>query len=69
MTKSYKVSVNLSQEDVELLQTAARTTNRTMSEVIRHAIGLERVAQRVRTTPDSKLLVKEGAETYQLLIQ
>ena len=69
MAQKVKVSVNLAEQDVQLLEQVSKTTGMSLSEVIRHAIGLERLAQEARTDKGKKLLFKDGSETYQLLTQ
>ncbi len=59
-----KVSVNLADQDVKLLEEVANATGMTMSEVIRHALGLERIAHEVRQDSKKKLVLEEGDKRY-----
>jgi len=61
-----KVSVNLAAEDVLLLHTVSESTGKSMSEVFRHALGLERLAQTVREDPRKNLLVYHGDRAYRI---
>lgn len=62
--RTAKVSVNLAEQDVRLLEEVAKATGMTMSEVIRHALGLERIAHEVRQDPKKKLVLEEGDQKY-----
>lgn len=62
--RTAKVSVNLSDNDVKLLEEVSKATGMTMSDVIRHALGLERIAHEVRQDPDKKLVLEEGNKKY-----
>ncbi|WP_165794253.1 ribbon-helix-helix protein, CopG family [Deinococcus aerius] len=64
MPKAIKVSVNLAEQDVEFLEKVAQATGMSMSAVIRHAIGLERLAQEVRENRKMKLLLEDGCRMY-----
>jgi hypothetical protein len=62
--KSTKVSVNLAEQDIKLLGEVSTKTGMSMSEVIRHALGLERLAQEVRDDKNKKLVLEHNGEKY-----
>lgn len=62
--KTTKVSVNLAQQDIELLEKVSLKTGMTMSDVIRHALGLERLAQEVREDKNKRLVLEDSGSKY-----
>ena len=69
MTRKIKVSVNLTEEEINLIQEVGETTGRNVTDVIRHALGLESVAQRVRINGGKMLVEEPNQKYYQILIQ
>lgn len=63
-SRTAKVSVNLAEQDVKLLQEVSDATGMSMSDVIRHALGLERIAHEVRQDPKKKLVLEDGGQKY-----
>lgn len=62
-----KVSVNLAEQDVKLLAQVSEKTGMSMSDVIRHALGLERLAQEVREDSSKKLILEDGDRQFLVL--
>jgi hypothetical protein len=66
-SKNTKVSVNLAEQDIKLLAEVSEKTGMSMSDVIRHALGLERLAQEVREDSNKRLVLEDGNDKYLLL--
>lgn len=62
-----KVSVNLSSDDFLFIKSVADYTGMSMSDVIRHAISMERVAHRIRER-GGKLVIEENDERFEIII-
>ena len=61
-SRTTKVSVNLAEQDIELLAEVSKKTGMSMSDVIRHALGLERLAQEVREDKNKRLVLEDGKD-------
>lgn len=62
--KTTKVSVNLAEQDIQLLNEVSEKTGMSMSDVIRHALGLERIAQEVREDKNKRLILEDGKDKF-----
>lgn len=65
---SVRVSLNLPEEVVEVLRDLAAKEGRTMTEVIRRGIEMEKFLAELRTR-SAQILVKEGSEIREVLIK
>ena len=67
MADKVKTSVNLSEDAVRALKDIAESRGSSMSEVLRHAISLEKFVHD-ETNDGAKILVEKNNDTRQLLI-